>query len=167
MKTYVLFLQGKNYKRTVIFLQGKLQKKMASSSETNNSTKQVKDGEYTEEQYRIMMKNNKRLKNNTRPVCTDRQSYELIMVRRASDTKRLFFECEICGRVTTDYANLNKHCRLHTGDKRFKCCVCGKAFTDSSNRNTHCLDHNKDYFRQHNNNCDAPCLGHNKEHIVQ
>ena len=129
---------------------------MASSCETNNSTKQVKDVEYTEEQYRIIMKNNKRLKNSTRPVCTDRQSYELIMVRRASDTKRPFFECEICGRVTTDYSNLNKHCRIHTGDKRFKCCVCGKGFTDSSDRDAHCLAHNEYYFRHHNN-CDTPC----------
>ena len=148
----------------MIFFTGKLQK-MASSSETNNSTKQVKDVEYTEEQYRILMKNNKRLKN-ARPVCTDRQSYELIMVRRATDTKRPFFQCEICGRVTTDYSNLNKHCRIHTGDKRFKCCVCGKAFTDSSDRTAHCLGHSKDYFRHHNN-CDTPCVDRNKEHIVQ
>ena len=109
-------------------------------------TKQVKDGEYTKEQYRIMMKNNKRLKNNTPPVCTDRRSYELIIIRRASDTKRSFFECEICGRITTDYANLNKHCRLHTGDKRFRCPKCGKTFSDSSNRDAHCLGHDKHFF---------------------
>ena len=139
---------------------------MASSCETCNSTKQAKDVEYTEEQYRLIMKHkNKRLRHNTRPVCTDKKSYELIIIRKASDTKRPFYECKICGRVTTDYGNLNKHCRIHTGDKRFKCCLCEKTFTDSSHRSAHCLNHNKYYFRYHNN-CGARCIVYNKEHIV-
>ena len=116
---------------------------MASWDQTNNSTKQVKDGEYTEEQYRAMIKNNKRLKNNTPPVCTGRRSYELIIIRRALDTKRSFFECEICGRISMDYRNINKHCRLHTGEKPFKCPECGKTFSDSSQCDVHCLRNHK------------------------
>ena len=139
---------------------------MASSSETCNSTKQVKDVEYTEEQYRIIMKHNKRVRKNAPALHTDKKSYELIMVRQASDTKKTFFQCKICGRVTTDYGNLNKHCRIHTGDKRFKCCLCGKAFTDSSDRTAHCLKHDRNYFWYHNN-CRVPCVAHDKEHIVQ
>ena len=121
---------------------------MASWGQTNNSTKQVKDGECTDEQYRTMMKNNKRLKNNTPPVCTGKRSYELIIIRKALDTKRPFFECEICGRIGMDYANLNKHCRLHTGEKRFRCPECGKTFSDSSNRDAHCLGHNVLFFQK-------------------
>ena len=123
---------------------------MASSSQTNNSTKQLKERECTDEQYRAMMKNNKRLRNNTPPVCANRRSYELIIVRRALDTKRPFFECEICGRVTMDYANLNKHCRIHTGEKPFKCRVCGKAFSDSSDCDAHCVGHKNWFFLRKN-----------------
>ena len=116
-----------------------------------------KDKEYTEEQYRLVMKHhNRRLRKNAPVVCTDKKSYELILIRRATDTKRQFFQCEICGRVTTDYSNLNKHCRIHVGDKRYKCCLCGKAFTDSSVRDKHCLAHNTNYFWYHNN-CVTPC----------
>ena len=114
-----------------------------------------KDKEYTEEQYRTLMKNNKRVKN-AAGVCPDRKNYELIITRRATDTKRKFFQCEICERITTDYGNLLKHCRMHVGDKRYKCCVCGKGFTDSSNRDKHCLAHDENYF-WHHSSCRVPC----------
>ena len=121
---------------------------MASSSQTNDSTKQLKEQQYTEEQYRAIMKHKPRLRKNTPPVCTNRRSYELIIHRQASDTKKTFFECKICGRVTMDYANLNKHCRIHTGEKPFKCRVCEKAFSDSSDCDAHCLicADKKNYF---------------------
>ena len=75
------------------------------------------------------------------PVRTNRRSYELIIRRQASDTGKTFFECEICWRVTTDYSNLNKHCRLHTGEKPFKCNECEKAFSDRSDYDFHCRTH--------------------------
>ena len=112
---------------------------MTSSDHTCDSTKQLKEQQYTEDHYRAILKHTPRLRKNSPPVCTNRRSYELIIRRQASDTKKTFFECEICGRVTMDYANLNKHCRIHTGEKPFKCNVCKKAFSDASDRDAHCL----------------------------
>ena len=114
------------------------------------------DKEYTEEQYRLVIKHCNRKLRNPHVVCPDKKSYELILIRRATDTKRKFFQCKYCGRVATNYSNLNKHCRIHVGDKRYKCCLCGEAFTDSSVRNRHCLAHNSKYFWYHNN-CVTPC----------
>ena len=96
---------------------------------------------FTEEQYRAIQKQIPRLRNNTSPICTNRRSYELIIRRQASDTGKTFFDCEICGRVTTDYSNLNKHCRLHTVEKPFKCNECEKAFSDRSDYVVYCRTH--------------------------
>ena len=111
---------------------------MTSSNQTCDSTKQLKEQQYTEERYHAIQKHTPKLRKNTPPVCTNRRSYELIIRRQASDTKKTFFECKICGKVTTDYSNLNKHCRLHTGEKPFKCNVCEKAFSDRSDYDVHC-----------------------------
>ena len=114
---------------------------MISSNQPSDRTKQLKEQQYTEEQYRAIQKQIPRLRNNTPPVCTNRRSYEFIIRRQASDTGKTFFECEICGRVTTDYSNLNKHCRLHTREKPFKCNECKKAFSDRSDYDVHCRTH--------------------------
>ena len=114
---------------------------MTSSNQASGSTKQLREKQYTEEHYRAIQKHTPRLTNNTPPVCTSRRSYELIIRRQASDTGKTFFECEICGRVTTDYSNLNKHCTLHTGEKPFKCNECEKAFSDRSDYDVHCRTH--------------------------
>ena len=52
--------------------------------------KRIKDPHYTEEQYRAIMKRNQKLSNNAPPGCVNKRSYELIILREASDTKKRF-----------------------------------------------------------------------------
>ena len=64
---------------------------MTSSNQASDSTKQLKEQQYTEEHYRAIQKHTPRLRNNTPPVCTNRRSYELIIRRQASDTGKNVF----------------------------------------------------------------------------
>ena len=68
-----------------------------------------------------------RLKRNMHPDCETRRSYELV-IRRETETGKKVNECEICVKTTTDFSNLNKHCRIHTGEKLYKWDDCVQAF---------------------------------------
>ena len=113
------------------------QQKTAEINQTNQ------DQQYTEKQYRAIQKQIPKLERNSPPVCKDKRSYELIIRRIASDTGKAFYECENCGKITPDYSNLNKHCRLHMGEKPFKCDVREKAFSDRSGYDVHCRTHSE------------------------
>ena len=104
---------------------------------SSTSNQASEEQQYTEEHYRTIQKQFPRLRNNIPPVCRNKRSYELISRRTASDTGKVFYECQICRKITDDYTNLNKHCRLHTGEKSFRCSVCGKAYSDKSNYDIH------------------------------
>ena len=91
-----------------------------SSSEQESNELQNQKHQYTGEHYRMIQKHTPKLKKNTPPVCINKRSYELIIRRQASDTGEPFFECEICGKVTTEYGNLNKYCRIHMGEKPYQ-----------------------------------------------
>ena len=114
---------------------------MTSSNQASNSTKQAEEQQYTEKQYRTIQKQIPRLRNNSPPACSNKRSYELIIQRTASDTGKPFYECEICGKTTPHYSNLNKHSRIHTGERPFRCDACGKAFSDRSGYEVHCRIH--------------------------
>ena len=101
---------------------------MSSTSDQSNDT---------EEQYRTIQKQIPRLRPNTPPVCKNKRSYKLITRRKASDTGKVFYDCLICRKITNDYGNLNKHCRIHMGEKPYHCTVCGKAFSDKSDYDVH------------------------------
>eukprot|EP01147_Barroeca_monosierra_P010690 gene10691-2789_t len=47
------------------------------------------------------------------------------------------YVCEVCNKAFTSSSNLNRHRRIHTGDKPYKCQYCGAAFNNSSNRRKH------------------------------
>ena len=110
---------------------------MTSLNQASDRTKQTEEQQYTEEQYRTIQKQIPRLRPNTPPVCKNKRSYELITRRTASDTGKVFYECQICRKITNGYGNLNKHCRIHTGEKPYHCTVCGKAFSDKSGYDVH------------------------------
>jgi len=45
--------------------------------------------------------------------------------------------CDICQRVFSRKYDLNRHRRIHTGDKPYKCHICGLGFTRSDHRDLH------------------------------
>ena len=55
----------------------------------------------------------------------------------------LVFKCKVCGKGFKHRRSLNRHVKLHSGEKNFKCPYCSTAFARS--------DHLKAHIRTHNN----------------
>ena len=72
-----------------------------------------------------------------RPDSENERSCELV-IRRETEK---FNECEICVKTTTGFSNLNRYCRIHTGEKPYKWDDCRKAFSDKSNYDIHYKKH--------------------------
>ncbi|XP_015234093.1 PREDICTED: zinc finger protein OZF-like [Cyprinodon variegatus] len=53
----------------------------------------------------------------------------------------LKFSCDDCGKLLTSKRGLNRHKKLHTGQKPYTCDVCGKIFSAKPNFNTHMKIH--------------------------
>lgn len=51
------------------------------------------------------------------------------------------FSCKICPYSSNNAANLQRHVRVHTGEKPFKCSYCPAAFSQSGNYKRHLRNH--------------------------
>ena len=45
--------------------------------------------------------------------------------------------CSVCKKVFTRQHNLERHSRVHTGEKSFMCSTCGKKFTQKAHLKAH------------------------------
>lgn len=61
----------------------------------------------------------------------------------------LMFKCKVCGKAFKHRRSLNRHVKLHSGEKNFKCPYCTTAFARS--------DHLKAHIRTHNNSKPYRC----------
>ena len=64
----------------------------------------------------------------------DLQEHERICKKR--------FKCTYCEYSCDRRGNLEKHIRVHTGERPYSCDICGNRFKDTSNLNVHLLMHN-------------------------
>lgn len=66
-----------------------------------------------------------------------------------SSVMLLMFKCKVCGKGFKHRRSLNRHVKLHSGEKNFKCPFCTTAFARS--------DHLKAHIRTHNNSKPYRC----------
>src|SRR5277367_5411372 len=50
-------------------------------------------------------------------------------------------ECSVCGKTFKHFPLLNRHSRIHTGERSFKCKECGKLFSQHGDLTRHLRIH--------------------------
>ena len=50
-------------------------------------------------------------------------------------------QCEVCHKSFFDKSTMNKHMKIHTGQKPYSCNLCGKAFSQNSTLKSHMRVH--------------------------
>ncbi len=63
------------------------------------------------------------------------------LLREHNEAVHGVFTCNVCFRTFTSRSNLDRHARLHTGQKPYVCSKCGKAFSRKDHLTNHAAKH--------------------------
>nr|CAD7430763.1 unnamed protein product [Timema monikensis] len=71
------------------------------------------------------------------------QFYRIVLTMVQRQPQNLVFALTFCGKRFTQQSNMEKHERVHTGDKPYDCKTCSRSFTQQSNLTKHMAVHYK------------------------
>lgn len=78
---------------------------------------------------------------NVNTAAQNSNPYFMIKRSAARKTPLNLQECDVCEKSFRRVCDLQRHVKVHTGEKPFSCSVCTKAFTQQGNLKTHMRTH--------------------------